>query len=210
MRVGINYIDKDDFLGLYREIRTATFSPATIQSGFRATGLVPFDPDEVLSELHVRMQTPSPPRVLTQAPRPWNPETPHNITELQLQTKAVQELIRYRTQSPPTLAIQAVNQLVKGCQLAMYGVTILTAENRQLRAANEKVRKKRTKKTEFVSRGGTLTAQEVLETRDQALIHAEARIPVVELPSRTVSTRAPLTCSICKSLEHTARRCPER
>jgi hypothetical protein len=75
------------------------------------TGLVPFDPDKALSQLYVRMQTPSPPRIPTQAPRPWDPETPHNIAELQLQTKAVQELIRYCTQSPPTPAIQAVNQL---------------------------------------------------------------------------------------------------
>ena len=50
------------------------------------------------------MQTLSPPRVLTQA-LPWDPETLYNITELQLQTKAVQRLIRYCMQSPPTLAI---------------------------------------------------------------------------------------------------------
>jgi hypothetical protein len=46
----------------------------------------------------------------------------------------------------------------------MYRVTILTAKNRQLRAANEKVQKKRAKKTAFVSRGGTLNAQEVQQS----------------------------------------------
>jgi hypothetical protein len=84
MRVGINYINKDDFLTLYQEIRPAIFQSATIQSGFRATGIVPFDPDQVLLELHVQMQTLLPPRVLSQALRPWDPETLHNITELQL------------------------------------------------------------------------------------------------------------------------------
>ena len=91
-----------------------------------------------MSELHVQIQTPSP-QALTQAPRPWDPETPHNIAELQLQTKAVQRLIRYRTQSPPTPAIQAVNQLIKGCQMAIYNATILAAKNRQLQATNIRV-----------------------------------------------------------------------
>jgi hypothetical protein len=70
IRVGINYIDKDDFLALYQEARIATFSSATIQSSLRATRLVPFDPDQVLSQLYVRIQTLSPPRVPTQALRP--------------------------------------------------------------------------------------------------------------------------------------------
>jgi hypothetical protein len=142
IRVGINHVDKDDFLTLYQEIRPAVFGSVTIQSGFRATGIVPFDPDQVLSELHVQVQTQTPlplSRVPIQVLRPWDPETPHNITDLQLQTRAVQQLIRYRTQSPPTPAVQAVNQLVKGCQMAMHNVTILAAENRQLRAVNAKV-----------------------------------------------------------------------
>jgi len=210
MRVGINHIDKDDFLTLYQEIRPAVFQSGTIQSGFRATGIIPFDPDRVLSELHVQMQTPSPPRVLTQAPRPWDPETPHNIAELQLQTKAIQQLIRYRTQSPPTPAVQAVNQLIKGCQMAMHNATILAAENRQLRAANARVQKKRAKKTVFVGRGGVLTGQEVLEGQNQPVTHDEVRIQVVELPTPSVSIRAPRMCSVCRSLEHTARTCPER
>ena len=114
MQVGINYINKDDFLTLYKEICPAVFQSATIQSGFKATGITPFNPDRVLSELHIQMQTLSPPQVLTQA-LPWDPETLYNITELQLQTKAIQQLIRYRIQSPPSPTVQAVNQLIKGC-----------------------------------------------------------------------------------------------
>jgi hypothetical protein len=156
------------------------------------------------------MQTLSPPRVLTQAPRPWDPKTLYNIAELQLQTKAVQRLIRYRTQSPPTPAIQAVNQLIKGCQIAMHNVTILVAEKRQLRATNARVQKKRAKKTVFVSRGGVLTGQEVLEGQNQPITHDEVRIQVVEPPIPSVSIRAPRMCSLYRSLKHTARTCPER
>ena len=53
MRVGINDIDKDDFLTLYQEIRPAVFSSSTVQSGFRAAGIVSFYPDQVLSELNI-------------------------------------------------------------------------------------------------------------------------------------------------------------
>lgn len=43
--------------------------------------------------------------------------------------------------------------------MAMHNATILAAENKQLRAANAKVRKKRAKKTAFVGGGGNLTGQ---------------------------------------------------
>jgi hypothetical protein len=157
-------VDKDDFLEFYLQARTATYSSSTIQSGFRATGLVPFNPDEVLSRLHVQLQTPSPPRPIqarAQAPSPWAPETPHNIAELELQTKAVQGLIRYRTHSPPSPTVQAVNQLIKGCQMAMHNAVILAAENKKLRAANERIKRKRQKKKSYVGRGEVLSAQEV-------------------------------------------------
>ncbi len=109
MRAGINYIDKNDFLELYIQARIATYSPSTIQSGFRATKLVPFDPDEVFDRLHIQLQTPSPARPIQEAPTSWVPETLHNIAELELQSKSLQALIRYRTQSPPSPTIQAVN-----------------------------------------------------------------------------------------------------
>jgi len=47
--------------------------------------------------------------------------------------------------------------------MAIHNAIIFAAENRQLRAANARVQKKRAKKTVFVSRGGVLTGQEVLE-----------------------------------------------
>ena len=92
----------------------------------------------------------------------------------------------------------------------MHNAIILAAENRQLWAANKKVQKKRAKKIEFISRGGTLTAQEVQEGRNQSVIHKEAGIQVVEPPTPSVLIRAPQTCSVCRSLEHTACTCSKR
>jgi len=139
MRLGINHIDKDDFLELYLQARAAIYSSSTIQSGFKATGLAPFNPDEVLSRLYIQLQTPLPVRPTLEATASWISETPHNIAELDLQTQAIQGLIRYRTQSSPSPTIKAVNQLVKGCQMAMQSAILLAVENKKLWAANEKV-----------------------------------------------------------------------
>ena len=209
MRAGINHIDKNDFTVLYQQARTTSFSPATILSGFKSTGLVPFDPDQVLSRLDVILRTPSPPPP-AQAPRSQVPETPHNTAELESHSTAVQSLIRYSTQSPPTPTVRAIKQLIKGCQMAMNAATIFVAENTSLRAANERVKKKRRQRRSYVGRGGASAASEVLQGQDRAIIEVEAENEDLNQPVPEVRARAPRMCSICRSLEHTARTCPGR
>lgn len=209
MRAGINHIDKDDFTVLYQQARATSFNPTTILSGFRATGLVPFNPDQVLSRLDVRLRTPSLPPPI-QAPSPWVPETPHNTADLQFHSAAVQELIRYCTQSPPSPTVKAVKQLIKGCQMAMHSATILAAENTSLRAANERVKRKRQKRRSYVGKGGVSTAIEVQQGPNQAIIEVEEEVQLVQQPQVRVSNRALRMCSICRSPEHTARTCLER
>jgi len=92
----------------------------------------------------------------------------------------------------------------------MQSVTILTAENRKLRAANEKVKKKRQKKKLYIGRGGVLSAQEVQEAQRGVGIEVEKEVQVVEQVAAPASIRAPRMCSICRSLDHTARTCLER
>ncbi|OJD12180.1 hypothetical protein ACJ73_09398, partial [Blastomyces percursus] len=55
MGLGINHIDKDEFLTIYPSVRTAALSEKNIQSGFKATGLAPYDPEQVLSRLNTQM-----------------------------------------------------------------------------------------------------------------------------------------------------------
>jgi len=86
----------------------------------------------MLSQLYIQLQTPLPIRSTLEATAPWVPKTPYNLRELDLQTKAIQGLIRYCIQTPPSSTIQAINQLVKGCQIAIQSAIILTAENKKL------------------------------------------------------------------------------
>jgi hypothetical protein len=49
VRASINHIDKQEYLSAYMAIRSATFDTNNIKVRFAATGLVPYDPDRVLS-----------------------------------------------------------------------------------------------------------------------------------------------------------------
>jgi hypothetical protein len=207
MRLGINHIDKMEFLPIYRQARVESLTENNIRNGFAATGLVPYDPDRVLSRLHVQIRTPTPPTLPQDLSTQWVPETPHNIVELQLQTETIKELLKRRTQSPPTPTDRVLNQLVKGCQMAMHSAVLLADENRQLRAANQRQKRKREKERSCIAKGGVLTAKEGLEYVQRAHERLEAVVKASGLEPRK---RAPPRCSVCESLEHNARICPCR
>src|SRR5206468_3832953 len=77
-RNGIFHVDKTDFLANYQQARLAIHSGQNIISGFRATGLIPFNPERVLSALTIT-KTPSPPLSSHgQSLSPWTSETPRN------------------------------------------------------------------------------------------------------------------------------------
>ena len=61
MRVGINYINKLDFLEVYPLARIKAFKSETIKNSFGVAGLVPFSPERVISKLDIRLATPTPP-----------------------------------------------------------------------------------------------------------------------------------------------------
>ena len=77
IRLGRNYIDKLDFLKAFIPARAATISLSNIRSGFAAAGLVPHDPERVLSRLQFKLRTPTPPP--TEAAMAI-PKTPYNVT----------------------------------------------------------------------------------------------------------------------------------
>ena len=205
MRNGVNHIDKPDFLRAFHAARTEAMTLANIQSSFAATGLVPYDPERVLSKLHTQLKTPTPPSTShannTPASQAWAFETPHDTAQLALQANAIK-----RT-ALPTPTNRALAQLVKGCQLAMNSAVLLAEENRQLRHENERQKKKRAKRRAFIATGGTLTIQEGLDRSQATNTVLESGAVTEEV---IVKTRAPRMCSLCRSLLHTARTCPTK
>jgi hypothetical protein len=61
IRLQINHIDKFDFLEAYRSTRIEAFKLETIKNSFAAAGLLPCNPDRVLTKLDIRLHTPTPP-----------------------------------------------------------------------------------------------------------------------------------------------------
>jgi hypothetical protein len=89
----------------------------------------------------------------------------------------------------------------------MNNAVLLAEENRQLRHENKRQKRKRAKKKAFIATGGILTVQEGRDLSQTANIVPERGVVSEEA---TVKPRAPRTCSICKSLLHTARTCPSK
>ena len=144
MRLRINHMDKLDFLSAYPQARDEAFGMDNIKKGFMASGLVPYDPERVLTQLNIYLKTPTPPGSQTTKS---DPKTPHNPKQLRKKESTVKKLLRQHSKSPPTPAKTAMDQVFRSCQLAMNRIAILAKENHDLRAANEKQQQKKKKKT---------------------------------------------------------------
>ena len=199
-RQGVFHIDKLDFLWIYQRVRPTALSKGNIKAGFEATGLIPSCPDRVLSNLTV-VRTPSPPGTASGIPASWTAETPRTTCQLEQQARLVQRLLQRQSQSPTSVAIA---QLVKGCQLAMNSATILAEENSKLRAANDRQRRKRQIRRQYIARGGVLEAQEGQRLVTEAQIVVQQGDQEVTPPART---RAPPTCSKCHVQGHNRTQC---
>ncbi|KAK7928782.1 hypothetical protein PG985_005780 [Apiospora marii] len=104
MRAHITHISKEDFLPAFLKAFLATFTVSNIQGGFRGTGLVPYHPDHVISQLDVKLRTPTPPGTSSGLPIPWESKTPNNPIEAQSQTEYVRNrIVRHQNSSPTSI-----------------------------------------------------------------------------------------------------------
>lgn len=214
-RVGIDHIDKLDFLTAYPRAREKAVNQAsTIQNGFRSTGLIPFDPTTVLAKLSIRLATPTPPpsRGSTYS-SDFVPLTPQNLIQLQKQSSSIKALLKNRSQSPPTPTNKAINQLIKGCELAMQGAVLLARQNQDLRAANAKQRQKRTRSTRQIVHEGGLSVEEartLIQDRGNPVEAEASTIAETTNEASTQSIRAPAKCSGCGEIGHRINKCPKQ
>ena len=61
VRLRIHHITKLEFLPTFKVAFQSAFIEQNIKSGFQATGLVPYNPQNVLSHLDLKLRTPTPP-----------------------------------------------------------------------------------------------------------------------------------------------------
>jgi len=205
-----NHIDKFDFLEAYPQAHTEAFTTENIKNSFAASGLVPFNPETVLGRLNIQLKTSTPPGSQSANSAP---KTPHNLRQLEKQASTIKKLLRQRTQSPSSPTKSALNQLVKGCEMAMNSAIILTKENQDLRAAHEKQTQKRKRSKRQINHAGGLSIQEGIELMQQRNGDQEAQDPVqmeTEPSTSQPHVRAPPRCSDCNVLGHERTHCPNR
>ena len=159
MHLGINHIDKLNFLEAYPHTRVETFKAETIKNSFAAAGLVPFGPDQVLSKLNIQLRTPTPPG---SQGSDWEPKTPSNYVQLQKQPSSIKALLRTRSRSPPSPLNTAINQILNASQNGMQTAAILEKEVSNLRTANEKQKQKRTRSKRQIPHEGGLQFQRLM------------------------------------------------
>ena len=196
IRNHIFHITKEDFLATFYQAFNQAFTLDNIKGGFRGSGLVPFNPDEVLSRLDPVLNSPEPP-----SERSWQAQTPSNSQQVEKQATLIKKKLQRHQSSSPSPIFDALDQLSKGAQILATSVALLGSQVASLQQANQDFhqRRKRTRRAlKTIANISVTEAQElVVQNQVEARIMQEAPKP----------KRAALRCSKCNSFDHNARTC---
>jgi hypothetical protein len=113
-RLGYTHIDKLDFLKAYPAAQEMVFTKKNIQSRFRETGLVFFNPYAVLEKLNIRLSTPTP--LLSREDTLISSSqlcTPHRVRQVHQKTSLIKKLLKKGSRSPLSFFKQALNKFIK-------------------------------------------------------------------------------------------------
>jgi hypothetical protein len=214
-RLGYNHIDKLDFLKAYPAAQEMVFTKENIQSGFRATGLVSFNPYAVLEKLNIRLSTPTP---LLSREGTLIPSsqlcTPHTVRQVHQKTSSIKKLLKKESRSFLSPSKQVLDKFIKRCELAIYNTSLLAQENSDLQAA---IKNNRQKKSRSKRQMTPTTGLSVQEARDLMLLRNNQLEacggdsgPPGNSTRQTLDRpkRAPPTCLDCHIKGHTRTRCP--
>ena len=122
IKAHITHITKIEFFQAFKTAYTEAISISNRKAGFRGAGLIPFDPEAVLSKLDIRIRTPSN-RSTSTDPGIWQSQTPHNPTEALSQSTLVKSRIAQHLSSSPTPIFETVAALANGTELLAHANT---------------------------------------------------------------------------------------
>jgi hypothetical protein len=216
MRLGFHYIDKHDFLQAYPKARDKVFTIQNAQSGFRATGIEPYNPEEVLKRFNYSLSTPIPPPSRGASTSSSMLATPHTARQLHKKASSIKKMLAKQPQSPSSPSKRALYELIKGCELAIYNAAFTLKELNDLRAESQvQALKKRRSKRQMAPVPGLQVqeARDLISLRNEQLNQEdggdEEAIQTTP-PTLEPRKRAPPTCSECNIQGHTRTRCPNR
>jgi len=146
----IHHVDKMTFLPAFRDAFNASITEENAKGSFRGAGLVPFNPEAVLSNLDARIRTPSPP---TTNNITWQSKTPSNTLEFGSQSK----LIITKLGSSPSSTKDGINQFIKGAHQLAHEHELMRDRIATLEKALHEATKRKSRKRKRVQDGRTLT-----------------------------------------------------
>ena len=179
---------------------------ANAQAGFRGAGLIPFNPQAVISKLDVKLRTPTRSTTPATDADPWASQTPRNPADALLQTTLVKNRIAKHQGSSLSPIFETVAALAKGTEILAHQNTLLAAENHILRLANEALSKRRRAKKSRVRQGGALSVEDALDVLTQK--DAEKEVQRDRRSKRGFQNEGESTarrCGTCGKAGHNAR-----
>ncbi|KAJ0125594.1 Uncharacterized protein HZ326_31301 [Fusarium oxysporum f. sp. albedinis] len=81
IRCSITYVSKTEFFLAFYAAFQATMTEINIKEGFRGAGIVPLDPEYIVSKLDVQLRTSTPVEEGANQPTPWVLKTPKTVLE---------------------------------------------------------------------------------------------------------------------------------
>lgn len=202
IRCRINHITKEDFLPAFKAAFDSAITEKNIAGGFRGTGLVPFDPNCAISKLDIRpLRTPKPPLL---EPAAWQSQTPRNRLEVECQTQYVQQRVERHQGSSPTSILEGLASLAKGITSMAHRHSILEIENRELRAANTALTKRKERKRKVIKGASTISISDGL----QLAVRQQERRQLGQIGSAGGGRlRQPRRCGRCREPGHRVETC---
>jgi hypothetical protein len=208
MKGGQTHITKEDFLPALCAAFPESISESNIQGGFRGAGLIPFDPERVISTLDLQFRTPTPSNSRPGTSHTWVSKTPNNPTEASSQSTFLKNRISEHANSSPTQSFDAIEKLGKAAIGAMQELALLKTEIQLLRKRNKELSKRRRAKKTRLRNGGSLAVEEAQDLITEIDVGEQ-----VKEENRGSSGRAPRTetrarrCGNCGETGHNARTC---
>ena len=66
------------------------------------------------------------------------PKTPYTVAQVAQEYTTIENLLKQRSRSSPSPAEQALNRVVKACQMAMHNAALLASEIKGLKTISER------------------------------------------------------------------------
>ena len=203
MKARITHITKTDFLPAFSAAFQTAMTENNIKGGFKGAGIIPFDPESVLSRLDIKLRTPSPVDGGVELPTIWVPKTPNNPTEATSQTDYIKRRVSRHQGSSPTSILGAIDQVAKGACVIMHKMALLQAEIGQLREANSTLSRRRRARKTRLRQGGSMTIAEGKALQEQKDVEEQLKQEAQQMSGRKPrDERKGRRCGVCGKPGH--------